>query len=109
MAAIEGRQFLPTCLLSAPVVAELERRARAAGVDPTDRRNFAVFLGDLVAAELPGALAETAAALLAAGAEAERKALEKEDPVGLISEGAPSRSSKSGSSMIPAGQHSVGA
>jgi hypothetical protein len=70
---VDGRQVLPTVLLPTWVVGELERRAREAGVDPADRQGaFACFLGDLVADELPEAIAEAAADLLRRGAEAER-------------------------------------
>ena len=74
MPVIDGRRIMPVPGVPEPVVAELERRARAAGVDPADRwGEFARWLGDLVAAELPAALAEAAAALLGERREAERR------------------------------------
>lgn len=87
MSATEGRQVLPTSLLPVAVVSELERRARRSGVDPADRAAFARFLGDLVAAELPGALAETAKTLLAAGEQAERQRLKIQGAANLLAEG----------------------
>ena len=72
MPVVAGRLLLPSALLPADIVSELEKRAKAAGVDPADRRgDFARFLGDLVAAELPAAIAEVASDLLGRGLEAE--------------------------------------
>jgi hypothetical protein len=103
VSATEGRQVLPTSLLPVAVVSELERRARRSGVDPADRAAFARFLGDLVAAELPGALAETAKTLLAAGEQAERQRLKIQGAPGLPPGGALSREAEpSTSSSLPA-------
>ena len=78
MSVIRGRWVHPVPRVPEPVVAELERRARAAGVDPADGwGQFARWLGDRVADELPAALAEAAAAFLAAGREAELQAAEQ--------------------------------